>query len=158
PTPERRPEVIRYDPSGQAWTPTPSPPRPPRSGGGAAPIHPSTLPYPSGTPVLSGTYRPHNSSAPPPDSRPYTHPLSRTPVVPLFSPAPTDLITPVPHGQTPAPSTRLPSPPGPIQVPGCDATDLPIGVGGKEARPFEGPAAGTDRLAERSGRGSLRRQ
>ncbi|KAK2083512.1 hypothetical protein P7K49_038772, partial [Saguinus oedipus] len=85
----------------------------------------STLPNPSGTPVLSGPYRPHNSSAPPPDPRPI-------------------------HA--------APVPAGPIQVPGCDATDLPIGVGGKEARPFEGPAAGTDRLAERRGRGSLRRQ
>ncbi|KAK2083508.1 hypothetical protein P7K49_038757, partial [Saguinus oedipus] len=48
-------------------------------------------------------------------TRPYTNPPFRTPAVPLFSPAPTDLITPVPHRETPAPSTRHPFPPGPIQ-------------------------------------------
>ncbi|KAK2083542.1 hypothetical protein P7K49_038778 [Saguinus oedipus] len=92
PTPERRPQVIRYDPSDQACTPT-TPPPPPNLGHlgvgkgqhsrgflsrrelGTVRIpnpslHQSTLPHPSGTPVLSGPYRPHNSSAPPRDPRP----------------------------------------------------------------------------------------
>ncbi|KAK2083509.1 hypothetical protein P7K49_038758, partial [Saguinus oedipus] len=48
-------------------------------------------------------------------TRSYSYPPCRTPPVPVFSPTLTDLITPVPHRQTPAPSTRHPFPPGPIQ-------------------------------------------